>query len=352
MKYNLKPAVVPTLLSSKGTLWCALLVGYFLALLGAYNLRDKIVAANARLARPVDTTVETEYCTVRLPVGWQEYATEGGIVEMRRRPGERLPFVQVVASCKDEYAYRALDCSAPVVTQRYEDIAKKALGPEMEVEDIGSEVILSRPGVNALHSYLEVGPSNAGEAVIFYMGDVRYLVLAVYAKTDAASRTEIADFFAMLPKTMQMPDWRECIERPVIDSLHVTVEASVAAHVVAEREIALWKLFSGRARTQPELYVKPAIEHYRKAIRELASVREERDLLRGEDFQEYRKFLVQRKDMVREWFVRLEKEIGMRNNEAAKSQAQYIIDNATLVDESLDKRRAAELLASIVPPQK
>jgi len=349
MNKNLKPAIVPTLLSSKGTLWSVLFVGYFLALLVSYNLQGRIRETKERLAKPVETVVSTPLFSLSLPLGWNEYAISDGVVEMRRAAGERVPFVQVIAKQNPEYAFRALDRNTAVVTRRYEDITKKALGPEMDVESLGDEVVQARPGVNALHSYLEVGPQYLGQSVMFYMGDVRYVVLAVFERGDQATAVELDRFFSMLSKSMTVPDQRESIARPLINSLNISTEQNIQVHVAVDRELALWNLFRNRARTQPA-YLKEAIEHFREAIRLLSSVCEERNLMRMEDFNEYQTFLGQRAAIVREWFVRLEKDIGMKDYAAARKHAQYIIENATLVDESLDKRRASELLASLSAP--
>ena len=58
-------------------------------------------------------------------------------------------------------------------------------------------------------------------------------------------------------------------------------------------------------------------------------------------------FLERRRRDVEEWFVVLDKAMAMRDWDAARSQAKWIIDHATLTGERIDARRASDALAKI-----
>lgn len=353
MQKNLKATVVPTVLSSKGTLWCVLFVGYFFALLGLYNFSDEIRDLSAELKKPVVTTVETDYFSLVLPAAWQEYSLTNGILEVRRVAGQRLPFIQVIPDQDPAYAFVALDTNPSVLMRRYEEIVFQSLGERLPVHNIGSDVILLHPGCQAIMHFLEVGDDKHGYALFFYDGDVRFIVMAVVEKDDQAGIDEMVDYFGSTARKIFLPDRRDAIDRPLVNSNAFTSEQSRRLHEQVNRELALWNLFRGRAEVQPEAYLEPAIRHYRKALELKSSLREEADLLMTDDFRKYEAFLAQRRMIVREWFVRLDKLIGMKNVEAAKAQAQYIIEHATLVDESLDARRASDILASLnAPPRR
>ena len=352
MQKNLKATIVPTVLSSKGTLWCVLFVGYFLALLGLYDLSDEIRKVSGELKKPVSTTVETEYFKLDLPPGWQEYSLTNGILEIRRTAGQRLPFIQLIPQQKPAYAYEALDSNSSVLLRRYEDITFQALGKHYSFDNVGSDVFLLHSGCKAIAHILEIGEELYGYSLFFYDGDVRFTALAVMQKDDQASIDEMNGYFSSTMQKLWLPERRDAIDRPLINSNAFTSEQRRKIQEQVDRELALWNLFCGRARVQPESYLLPAIQHFRKALELKSSLREEVDLLATDDFKEYQAFLRQRAGIVREWFIRLDKLIGMQNAEAAKSQAQYIIEHATLVDESMDVRRASDILASLNrPPQ-
>ena len=352
MKNNLKITIVPTVLSSKGTLWCALFVGYFLALLGIYNLSDEIGKISDKLKEPVVTTVETEFFKLMLPSGWQEYSITNNVLEIRRTAGERLPFIQVVPQQSPAYAFEALDTNPSVLMRRYEDLVYQALGERMAVNNVGSDIVRLHAGCEAIVHFLDVGNDMFGVALFFYDGDVRYTSIAVARKDDEVVRAELTDFLSSTTRRFWLPDRRDAINRPIVNSNAFTSEQRREAQEQVDRELALWNLFRGRARVQPESYLLPAIQHFRKALELKSSLREEVDLLATDDFREYQTFLKQRAGIVREWFIRLDKLIGMHNVDAAKSQARYIIEHATLVDESLDVRRASDILASLNQPPK
>jgi len=350
MTKNTKPTVVPTILSSKGSIWCALLVGYFLAVLAAYNVQGRISSLRSQLKQTVVSRAETRLFTVTLPQGWEEYSVAGDAVEMRRRAGERFPSVQVIARRDRAYAYTALDSNPAMLLRRCEDAYVKSGGESKQLSGLGSEEVLIRPGVPAISQHLEIGSSRQGHAFLFYVGDIRYFALAVWDDNDRETEAEIEDWTRHFPERIELPVCREAIDRPVVNSQDVTVELSRKVHEAVDREFALWQLFRQRARTQPEAYMMEAIQHYREVLRLLSSVRAERPQLDTEDFAEYRGYLARRAAIVREWFVRLDKLIGMKDFEKARKQAEYIIAHATLVDESLDKHRASEILAEITQP--
>ena len=52
-----------------------------------------------------------------------------------------------------------------------------------------------------------------------------------------------------------------------------------------------------------------------------------------------------------EWFVVLDKAVAMRDWDKARRQARWIMSHATLTGERADVRRAADILATKIPPE-
>ena len=146
---------------------------------------------------------------------------------------------------------------------------------------------------------------------------------------------------------MEIPDSRESIDRPIVNSGRLTAEQNERVHMQVEREMALWRLFADRVETGTNAALLPALKHYREALRLLSSIRQERLALGTDDYKRYLTFLERRRRDVEEWFVVLDKAMAMRDWDAARSQAKWIIDHATLTGERIDARRASDALAKI-----
>ena len=152
-------------------------------------------------------------------------------------------------------------------------------------------------------------------------------------------------------ENFDIPEMRESIDRPVVHSGELTAEMNAATHLQVGRETALWRLFAARAETEPEVALLPALRHYREALRLLSSIRQERNALVSDDFKLYQHLLEERRKYVNEWFVVLDKAVAMRDWDRARQQAKWIMDHATLTGERVDVRRAADILATKIPPE-
>ena len=95
----------------------------------------------------------------------------------------------------------------------------------------------------------------------------------------------------------------------------------------------------------------PALQHYREALRLLSSIRQERNALASDDFKLYQRLLEERRKDVDEWFVILDKAVAMGDWDKARQQAKWIMSHATLTGERVDVRRAADILATKIPPE-
>ena len=140
-------------------------------------------------------------------------------------------------------------------------------------------------------------------------------------------------------------------DRPVVDSGTFTAELNAATHLQVGRETALWRLFAARAEAEPETALVPALQHYREALRLLSSIRQERNALASDDFKLYQRLLEERRKDVDEWFVILDKAVAMGDWDKARQQAKWIMSHATLTGERVDVRRAADILATKIPPE-
>jgi len=184
-------------------------------------------------------------------------------------------------------------------------------------------------------------------AVIFYVGDIRYVIWALWKDGDVKSAKQAQDFRRHFFERFELPVARELIERPVVHSGRITAELNSRVMGQAEREFALWKMFAARASAEPEAALLPALTHYREYLRLLSSVRQETQALESNDFNRYCELVEMRHNRVEQWFVRLDKLMAMRDWPAARRQANWIIHHATLVGELLERRRAAAMIERI-----
>ncbi len=215
---------------------------------------------------------------------------------------------------------------------------------------VGLERLTVRPGVTAVRMLFDLGEHD-GEAVVFYAGNVRYVLWGLWRDEDGHSAEEIHAFFRRLFEDFDIPMMREHIDRPVVDSSRFTAELNEATYLQVGREQALWRLFAARAEAEPESALLPALLHYREALRLLSTIRQERVALVSDDFKLYERLVEKRHRDVEEWFVVLDKAIAMRDWDKARSQAKWIMSHATLTGERVDVRRAADILATKIPPE-
>ena len=351
-KQSIKPAVVPTALSQKGVLWTLVLVALFGALLWLYTAWSALADARARLAEPVVTMVKTPWFEVKLPLGWEEYSSDEDAVAVWRRRGEDLPILHFLAERDPGYPYHALDVNAAVVLRSIdEDIAAESipgLPDSLSLVSKGVAEFTVKPGVTGVKVMFDFDTAPfSGEGAIFYSGDMRYVIWSVWPEADAAVAGEIRGYMSRLFDVLLVPDHREMIDRPVVNSGLFTAEQNGIVHQQVKRELALWRLFADRVDAGSSAALLPALTHYREAMRLLSSIRQERLALATEEFARYGRLLERRRHDVDEWFVVLDKAVAMRDWKAARQQANWIRAHATLTGERADARRAAEALASM-----
>ena len=70
-----------------------------------------------------------------------------------------------------------------------------------------------------------------------------------------------------------------------------------------------------------------------------------------DDFKLFKRLLAERRRVVAEWFVVLDKAVAMGDWDKAREQAEWIKTHATLKGERQDVRRAADILATKIPPK-
>lgn len=352
MSTNAKPSIVPTMLSARTALWSLVYVVTFLVLWWIYTTHGKLVTAREALKRQPPTQVETPFFATELPAGWAEYSVTNGTLLAYRRSGSEKPVLCISAERNRAYAYRALDMNPAVAMRAVEGIMESYGGFGGNVEDtlmcVGSECITVKPGIDA-GRFLFVNRHGEVNMLVFFAGDIRYLVWGLWSADDAEAREEFANYSRHIFEDFTLPEVREAIDRPTVHSGHFTTEGNEAAYEQIGREMALWRLFADRAETEPDAALLPALQHFREALRILSSIRQERTVLASEDFVKYEKLLKLRRADVDEWFVILEKLVSMRDWKGARKQAKWIIKHATLTGERLDVRRATDILNNRIP---
>lgn len=353
-KTNLKPVLVPTVYSLRTVLWSLALVALFGALLWAYLTFDALLKAKDRLDDHVATTVEMPLYRVGLPLQWETYCKDGDSLTVFRRADKDMPLICFEAQRDAGYPYHALDLNHAVAMTIVEDEIRDTrianMPDNLTMSSVGSERLTVKPGVTALRLLFDTNDHD-GEAMIFYAGDVRYVLWALWSDADQEAAAEIHQFFRHLFENFEIPEMRESIDRPVVNSADLTADLNAATHLQIEREMALWRLFAARAEAEPDAALLPALRHYREALRLLSSIRQERIALASDDFKLYQHLLEERRKDVAEWFVVLDKAVAMRDWTKACQQAKWIMDHATLTGERIDVRRAADILATKIPSE-
>ena len=353
-KNSSKPVLVPTAYSVRTALWTLALVVLFAALLWDYCAWSALSKSGAKLKEPVQATVEMPLYTVRLPLGWEAYAKDGDALAVFRRKGEDVPVVFCYAERGEEFAFHALDVNPVIVFHIVEEDIRGAhidgVPDPMQMKVVGTELLTVRPGISAVRMLFDIGDRD-GEAMVFYAGDVRYVLWALWPDVDLESAGDVHRFFRRIFDCFDLPELRELIDRPVVDSGTFTARQNAETLRHVGRERALWRMFADRAEAEPESALLPALAHYREALRLLSSIRQENVALGSEDFKLFRRLQEKRRRDVDEWFVVLDKAVAMGDWEKARSQAKWIMSHATLNGERPDVRRAADILATKIPAE-
>ena len=353
-KNSQKPVLVPTVYSARVVLWSVALVALFGALLWIYYAWSALAKAREKLGEPMQAVVETPLFTVRLPLGWEAYSKDGNVLAVFRKKGQDIPILFLLAETDPGFPYHALDINPAIVLHLVEeDILAEHLDgipPELPIKVIGSERLTVRPGVTAVRMLFDIAGYD-GEAMVFYAGDIRYVLWGLWMDEDAESAADIHRFFRRMFEDFDLLERREYIDRPVVDSGKLTSKMNADTLRQVQREMALWRLFAARAEAEPDAALLPALQHYREALRLLSSIRQERIALSSDDFKLYQRLLDKRRVDVNEWFVGLDKAVAMRDWDKARKQARWIVSHATLIGERADVRRAADILATKIPPE-
>ena len=351
MSKQIRPVIIPTALSSGTMLWTAVLILYFLAASAAYTAWCRLSAAEKRLAEPSRIHVEAELFHCTLPESAVRYSLEGNRLAVFFDATNDVPAMVVRASRNPAIAYRAIDAN-PVfgimhVRRELEDLGfDTGSGIADAPTVIGSDFAPVKPGVIAARTYFNFG---AGEGIsyCFALGDTSYGALLFWNDAERYGlevlRTKILKFFDGL-ELIASPDR---FARPNVNSATLTAADHERIISEAERERVLWRMFADRVATEPDTALVSAIEHFRKLLALKSSVLEEREILESEDFRRYEKLLERREAVVGEWFVLLDKYVAIGDDAAAREQAEFIRRHATLIEESLDCRRAAAIGAKL-----
>ncbi|MBR4617014.1 MAG: hypothetical protein IKO55_15510 [Kiritimatiellae bacterium] len=349
-----KPVFVPTAYSQRTVLWSLALVALAGVLLWTYNSWSALAQVEARLAEPVSETVQMPLYSVKLPLGWEAYAKDGNTLAVFRKKGADVPLVFCHAESDESFWFHALDVNPAIVFQIVEDDIESAniqgVPRPIPMMIYGTEQLAVRPGVKAVRMLFDLY-ERAGEAVVFYSGNVRYVLWGLWNDDDELAAGEIHTFFRRLFDSFDIPEQREYIDRPVVDSSLFTVAHNAEILRQVARELAQWRLFSARAEKEPESALLPALVHYRESLRLLSTIRQENVALATDDFKLFKRLLSKRRQDVSEWFVVLDKAVAMGDWDKAREQAQWIISHATLKGERQDVRRAADILATKIPPE-
>lgn len=356
---NLKPQIVPTLLSSKTLVWSVVLTFGFLGVLMLYFAFIGARDAERRWRQPMTTTVLNNAVQVTEPAGWKRFARTADSMRLYKDSEASVPMIRIESVRDEKNAYCALDVNRALLTRRIarslstEELDPAVVGSHASTNSLpmvvltGAEVVNVKPGIYAQRFVFMTGGA-VGTGLQFYLGERSYLIWGLAAQGDAASLAEIEEFVCRPQSSLVLPEPYEDIERPVVDSSKMTAENNRRIQSEVEREIAMWRLFSERAKTEPASAMVPALNHFREAVRLLSSIRQESVLVEGADYARYRELSEARKAKLDEWFVLLDKYRSMKDFDEAKRQALYIAEHATLKGEAPIASRARDIHSEIL----
>lgn len=345
MKKTNRPIIIPTALTSAGLLWSGLLVVYFLAFLFVYLMWCRLEDEKTRLATPVPTPVSTQFFATEVPAGWARYEAVDNHVCMHRNSDSAYPSFVMTAIRNSQYAYRAHDLNPPLMALEIADVLEEDNLAETNKEVprvLSSRAVAVKPGIQGTEGFFRYGQIS-GWAIFFYLGDIRYAFLGIWHKDSSENDAQHAEEFSKFVSRIKLPQAEERFRRPMVDSSLFTADDHARILGEVARERALWALYADRVRTEPDVALKPAIEHFRRMLEHLSSVREERQCLESDEFRRYEEFLVRRRSVVKGWLVQMEKLQAIGDKDGALKQAEFIARQATLEDESQARRQASLL---------
>ena len=325
----------------------ALLVAAFLLLLLVYLQWGRVRDLLAELGRPLPYTLADDRLTVSPDPAWGAFATIGDDRPTRflllREHADGTGALVVLQTTRDpDLAARALDLSPAVLASKLTASHAAVLGRAQPVRLLGVETRPHAAGVVAAHFFFDADDDH-GEGILFYVDDVEYLF---WGHRGGDGSPALAPFFASVGGAVSLPEGlRDAFDRPVVDSNALTFAETRAVAEEAERERAAARTAAAR----DELV--PALGHYRKALRLLSSIREEDLLLDSPEADRFRALADDRRRQVDAWFARLDRAVGMGDVEAARRQAAFIRDNATLAGEAPDRLRAEAALRALPAPK-
>ena len=342
-----RPTLPFTLRGQRRLIAGALLVAAFLLLLLVYLQWGRVRDLLAELGRPLPYTLVDDRLTVSPdPAAWGAFATIGDdrptrFLLLREHADGTGALVVLQTTRAPDLAARALDLSPAVLAAKL-TASHADLGHAQTVRLLGVEARPHAAGVVAAHFFFDAGDDH-GEGILFYVDDVEYLF---WGHRGGDGSPALAPFFAPVGGAVTLPEGlRDAFDRPVVDSNALTFAETRAVAEEAERERAAARTAAAR----DELV--PALGHYRKALRLLSSIREEDLLLDSPEADRFRALADDRRRQVDAWFARLDRAVGMGDVEAARAQAGFIRDNATLEGEAPDRLRAEAVLRALPAPK-
>lgn len=346
-----RPVIIPTALSSGTMLWGVVLTLYFLAAYAGYSAWCRLSAAQERLDEPSVIHVEAELFHCTLPSNAVRYSLEGNRLVAYFDATNDTPFVVLSAARDPAISYRAIDANPVLGSMRVknelEDMGFEiGNGIASAPVVVGSEFAHVKPGVIAARDYFKF-QSGEGISYFFTLGDTGYSLMMFWHESSSLDVEELRVKVVSLFDGLELLAPPDRFARPQVNSAEFTTADHERILSEAERERMLWRMFVDRVATEPETALVAAIEHFRKFLELKSSVLEEREILQSEDFKRYCGMLERREAVVREWFVLLDKYVAIGDKDAARKQADFIQRHATLLEESLERRRAAAIGAKL-----
>ncbi len=350
---QLRPVLDRTFYTQRHVLGLGFLLGGFALLLGLYHLVGVWQALRAEAARSAAVAVQMPCYQAALPEGWAYYTRRGDSLTLvaRESEGGALLALDAVVSGEDRYRYRALDTNPAFVVRKLAKSYAAHFGVERTFDILGIDSVPFLPGIPSVRFWFSVdNPSRQGRACLFYVDNTQYLFWGLMGEGDPDGRV-LERYLSGSSGAVVLPESSgDRYARPVIHSGKITYAQSRAASEEAERELAQAQAHAARIKLAGSAHAMdlvPALDHFRKAVRLLSSIRREDRIVRTEVEARFAELEALRRRQVKGWFDAVDCALAMRDIEAARAQLEQLIASLILEGEADDRLRAQLLLGHL-----
>ncbi len=357
MPTPLRPTLDRTFYTQRHILSFLFLIVGFGLLLALYQMVGRLQSLQAEATQSASVTVEMPAYTATFPGEWAYFTRKDDLLTMHATedPTSAIIVMNATTSTADRYRYRALDTNPAFAVRQLTKAYTTLFGEDKTFDVLGIESVPFLPGVPSIRVWFTTDqPYRQGRACIFYVDNTQYLFWGILGDGDPEGHT-IERFLNGSSGAVTVTNTQHDVyERPVIHSGTITYAESRAASENAERELILARTHANRVELTngDDSDLVPALEHYRKAIRLLASIRREDVIIGSDEAERFIQLETLRRKQVQDWFNALEGAQKMGDWVTARQKATELLNRLTLEGEADDRLRVQAILRTLPDPAK